>query len=498
MTRRVAFAGFLHETNTFASAPADMAAFEQGGGYIPFTRGPALREAIRGVNLGMAGAFDHAETAGWDVAPILWAGAIPSAPVTRDAYEAITAEILAGLHAAAPFDAIFLDLHGAMVADHVDDGEGELLLRIRAEFPELPIACALDLHGNITPRMFELADVLVGFRTYPHVDMAETGRRAAEALDALMDAPEPWARAMRRGDYLIPISWQCTGMEPARSLYALTHDLPEGVASASVFLGFPAADFPDCGPAVFAYGPDAAVVAAYADRLAEALAERESAFAGEAFDPEDAVREAMRLAGTAGPIVIADTQDNPGAGGSSDTTGMLRALVACGAEEAALGNFHDPEAARAAHAAGVGTEIDVALGGRSGLTDDAPFRATFRVAALSDGRVHATGPYYGGTMIDMGPSAALAIDGVTVVVTSHIAQMADRNFYRMVGVEPEAQRILVNKSSVHFRADFEPIAQAILVATAPGAMPLCPSALPWTRLRPGLRLRPNGPAFGAP
>lgn len=498
MQRRVAFAGFLHETNTFASAPADMAAFQQGGGYIPYTRGAPLREAIRGVNLGMAGAFDHADAAGWDVAPILWAGAIPSASVTRDAYEAIVAEILDGLRAAAPFDAIFLDLHGAMVADHVDDGEGELLARIRSEFPDHPIACALDLHGNITPRMFELADVLVGFRTYPHVDMAETGQRAAAALDGLMDAGRGWSRAMRRGDYLIPISWQCTDMEPARSLYALTHDLPEGVASASVFLGFPAADFPDCGPAVFAYGPDAAAVAAHADRLAAALAEREGAFAGEAFSPEDAVREAMRLSADATrPVVIADTQDNPGAGGSSDTTGMLRALVACGAEGAALGNLHDPEAARAAHAAGVGAEIEIPLGGRSGLKGDAPFHARFRVAGLSAGSVHATGPYYGGTMIDMGPSAALQIGGVTVVVTSHIAQMADRNFYRMVDVEPEAQRILVNKSSVHFRADFEPIAQTILVATAPGAMPLCPSALPWTRLRPGIRLRPNGPAFGA-
>lgn len=496
MKRRVAFAGFLHETNTFASAPADMAAFEQGGGYIPFTRGAALRETIRGVNLGMAGAFDFAETAGWDIAPILWTGAIPSAPVTRDAYETISAEIIAGLKAAAPFDAIYLDLHGAMVAEHIDDGEGELIARIRAVFPATPISCSLDLHGNITRQMFDITDIMVGFRTYPHVDMAETGYRAAAALEALLDAPRGWTRAMRRGDFLIPISWQCTGMEPARSLYALTHDLPEGVATASIFMGFPAADFPGCGPAVFAYGPDAAAVERFADRMAEALAAREPDFAGRAYSPEDAVREALRLtAGGSAPVVIADTQDNPGAGGSSDTTGMLRALVACDAQAAALGNFHDPAAARAAHAAGLGAEIELALGGRSGVAGDAPYRARFRVGALSDGQVHATGPYYGGTRIDMGPSARLDIGGVSVVVTSHIAQMADRNFYRMVGIEPEAQRILVNKSSVHFRADFEPIAQEILVATAPGAMPLCPSALPWTRLAPGIRLRPLGPAF---
>lgn len=494
---RVAFAGFLHESNSFAAAAADLAAFEQGGGYIPFTRGAALREAIRGVNLGMAGAFDFAQTAGWDVVPILWAGAIPSAPVTEAAYEAIAGEIIAGLEQNGPFDAIYLDLHGAMVAAHQPDGEGELLARIRAVHPDLPIACSLDLHGNITKRMFDLSDIMVGFRTYPHIDMADTGYRAAQALQAMVSGGRAWSKAMVAVDYLIPISWQYTNMEPARGLYQMTRDLPEGVATSSLFMGFPASDFEGCGPAAFAYGPDAAAVAGHAQAMATALLAREADFSGQAFSPEDGVRAAMRLAvGAKKPVIIADTQDNPGAGGSSDTTGMLRALIALDAQDAALGNFHDPEAARAAHAAGVGAEIEVALGGRSGVAGDAPFVTRATVAALSDGKVHATGPYYGGTHIDMGPSAALAIGGTRVVVTSHIAQMADRNFYRMVGIEPEAQKILVNKSSVHFRADFEPIAETILVATAPGAMPLCPSALPWTALRKGMRLRPLGPTFG--
>ncbi len=496
---RIAFAGFLHESNSFASAPADLAAFEQGGGYIPFTRGAALREAIRGVNLGMAGAFDFADEAGWEVAPILWTGAIPSAPVTRDAYERIAAEILAGLRDCGPIDAIYLDLHGAMVAEHAPDGEGELLARIRQIHPDLPIACSLDLHGNITPEMFALSDIMVGFRTYPHIDMADTGYRAAQALDAMLRGGKLWAKAMRAVDYLIPIAWQYTEMEPARGLYQMTRDLPEGVATASLFMGFPASDFEGCGPSAFAYGPDAEAVEAHCAAIATALLDREGDFAGQAFDPEAGVREAMRLShGAKRPIIIADTQDNPGAGGSSDTTGMLRALVACGAEDAALGNFHDPEAARAAHAAGVGAEIELALGGRSGIPGDAPYMTRATVRALSDGKVHATGPYYGGTHIEMGPSAALQIGGTQVVVTSHIAQMADRNFYRMVGIEPEAQKILVNKSSVHFRADFEPIAETILVATAPGAMPLCPSSLPWTRLRAGMRLRPHGPEFTPP
>ena len=493
---RVAFAGFLHESNSFAAAPADMWAFQQGGGYIPMTRGAALRETIRGVNLGMAGAFSFADSAGWDVVPVLWAGAIPSAPVTRDAFEAIASEILAGIEAAGRLDAIYLDLHGAMVAQHLDDGEGELLARIRQLHPDTPIACSLDLHGNITHRMFDLSDIMVGFRTYPHVDMAETGYRAAAALDRMVRSGSRWAKAMRAVDFLIPISWQYTGMEPARGLYAMTRDLPTGVETASLFMGFPAADFPGCGPAAFAYGPDALAAEAWTQAMADALLAQESAFAGRALAPDDAVREAMRLSqGATKPVIIADTQDNPGAGGSSDTTGMLRALVACGAERAAIGNFHDPQAARLAHQAGIGAEITVSLGGRSGITDDAPFTTTAVVAALSDGAIHATGPYYGGTMIDMGPSAALRIGGTHVVVTSNIAQMADRNFYRSLGIQPEAQAILVNKSSVHFRADFEAITQEILVAVSPGAMPICPSSLPWARLRPNMRIKPLGLTF---
>jgi microcystin degradation protein MlrC len=158
----------------------------------------------------------------------------------------------------------------------------------------------------------------------------------------------------------------------------------------------------------------------------------------------------------------------------------------------------DPLSARAAHAAGAGATITLSLGGKSGIPGDAPYREAFVVEKLSDGKFVAPGPYYGGRDMEMGPSAALRIGDIRVVVSSHKAQLADQALYRYVGIEPSEQSILVNKSSVHFRADFEPIAEAILICAAPGAMPADPAALPWTRLRPGIRLRPNGPAFTAP
>jgi microcystin degradation protein MlrC len=208
------------------------------------------------------------------------------------------------------------------------------------------------------------------------------------------------------------------------------------------------------------------------------------------------VRLAMALAKSAKkPIVIADTQDNPGAGGDSDTTGMLRALVRNHATRAAIGVICDPESAKAAHQAGVGATVTLALGGKSGISGDAPYQETFIVEKLSDGKFVAPGPFYGGRGMKMGPSAALRIGDVRVVVASHKAQLADQSMYRYVGIEPTEQAILVNKSSVHFRADFEPIAEKLLICAAPGAMPADPASLPWTRLRPGIRIKPNGRPF---
>ncbi|MEX3314672.1 M81 family metallopeptidase [Sulfitobacter sp. PS-8MA] len=499
---KVALAGFLHETNTFAPQPADMEAFRVGGGYVPMVRGAAMWEAFTQVNLGMAGAMKVARACDWDAVPVLWAGAIPSAHVTRAAYEQITEEIIAGITAAGPLDGIFLDLHGAMVAEHIDDGEGELLRRLRAAVgPDVPITAALDLHGNISPDFVADIDGLVGFRTYPHVDMADTGAAAARMLDQIMRSGARPAKAVRRMSYLVPIPFQSTEMEPGRGLYAqLAACEAEGAQSASLFMGFPAADIPDCGPVAVAFAATEAAANAAADKIAGAYEAAAPDFlTHRAYSAAEAVAEAQKRAAApgTGSVVIADTQDNPGAGGVSATTGLLRALVAAGAKDAAIGLIVDPASAAAAHAAGVGAQISVALGGHASVPGDAPFETSAQVMHLTEGRVHATGPYYGGTMLDLGPSACLRIGGVDVAVTSGIAQMADREMFRSLGIVPEEKALLVVKSSTHFRADFAPIARDILVACAPGPMPLHPADLPFTRLRAGLRLSPDGPRFGA-
>jgi microcystin degradation protein MlrC len=497
---RVAIGGFLHETNTFAPTKADYDAFMHGGGRASIADAASVLAMMRDINAGQAGFIAVAEANGWDIVPTIACAASPSAHVTKDAFERITGVMVDRIKAAGPLDGVYLDLHGAMVAEHLDDGEGEILARVREVIgPGVPLVASLDLHANVTPEMIAHADALIAYRKYPHTDMADTGRASAEHLALLLGAQTPLAKAFRQLPFLIPISWQCTNDQPTKGIYEqLARLQSDAVPTLSFAPGFPAADFAHCGPSVFAYGRTQADADAAADAIAALVMSHEDDFDGHIYTPDDGVRHAMTLAKTATrPIVIADTQDNPGAGGDSDTMGMLRALVRNRASRAAIGMIYDPQSALAAHAAGEGATVTLSLGGKSGIPGDAPFEESFIVEKLSDGRFVAPGPFYGGRKMEMGPSAALRIGNVRVVICSHKAQLADQEMYRFVGIEPTEQAILVNKSSVHFRADFEPIAEQLLICAAPGAMPADPSTLPWTRLRPGIRLKPNGPAFSA-
>ncbi|MGY4311736.1 M81 family metallopeptidase [Bradyrhizobium sp. JR3.5] len=494
---RIAVGGFLHETNTFAPTKATYDDFVHGGGWPSMTHGTEVLKVMRKINVGLAGFVEAAEANGWELAPTVAAGATPSAHVTKDAFERIVREIVDGIAAAGPIDGVYLDLHGAMVTEHYDDGEGEILARVRKVVgKDIPLVASLDLHANVSPEMIAHADALIAYRTYPHVDMADTGRACARHLALLLKSGERLAKAFRQLPFLIPISWQCTNDQPAKNIYQQLASLEsDAVPTLSFAFGFPAADFRDCGPSVFTYGRTQADADAAADRLAALVEGHENDFDGRIYSPDDGVRLAMELAASATrPIVIADTQDNPGAGGTSDTTGMLRALVRNKAS-AATGVIFDPQSAKAAHEAGVGASVTLHLGGKSGIAGDAPYRETFVVEKLSDGRFVAPGPFYGGRDMDMGLSACLRVGDVRVVVGSYKAQLADQSMYRYVGIEPTAQKILVNKSSVHFRADFEPIAEKLLICAAPGAMPADTATLPWKHLRPGIRIKPNGPTF---
>lgn len=492
---RIAIGGFQHESHSFAPRPTLWADFLAPGGFPPVQRPATLVAGLRDTAVPASGAIRAAEEAGATIAPLSWGFAYPAGPVAAEAFERLSSLILSDLQAAleeGPLDGLYLDLHGAMVAEHFPDGEGELLRRARAILgPGVPIAASLDPHCNLTAAMVAHADVLSPYRTYPHVDMRETGARAMQLLLARIARGQPFAKAYRQLDYLIPITSQCTLVAPMGEVMAARQNIAArlGAAELGLCFGFPYADFADCGCALVAYGVTQQAADAAADALLRELKLRETDFAQPILDAKEAVAEAMRLARDAArPVVIADTQDNPGGGGHGDTTGLLAELLAQRADGAVLGLINDAASAAACHAAGEGAQISLSLGGKS---DGAPLQVEARVLRLSDGRFMNTGPMTGGNFADLGPSALIGIGGVAVIVTSKKTQAYDQALFRHLGVEPAKQRILALKSSVHFRADFQPIAEAVLVAAAPGPVVADPATLPFRHLRPGLRLRPG-------
>ncbi|MEM8730476.1 MAG: M81 family metallopeptidase [Pseudomonadota bacterium] len=477
---RIAIAGFQHETNSYAPWPTDLKAFEMADSWPGLLNRAEVVSGTKGLNVPIAGFVDAAEAADLavELCPILWCAAEPAGPVTDHAFETIAARICDGLDSAAPLDGLYLDLHGAMITQSDRDGEGALLQRIRACIgARVPLVVSLDLHANVSPRMVDLVDVLCLFRTYPHLDMAETGARAWRWLLRCLSEGPP-AKAFRQSDFLFPMHAQDTGAEPARSLYAHLLDSPDSCVDMA--LGFTAGDTADRVPSVVAFAGSQAEASRLADAALDRLAGARDKIATRLLAPADAVNEAM-AAPPDRPVVLADVQDNPGAGASSDTTGLLRALVAAKASGVLMGLIHDPVLAKVAHEAGPGAMITGALGGRSGLADDTPFAARFRVETLSDGACRYTGEMYGGGVATLGPSAVLSLPetgaDIRVVITSIRTQCLDLAHFTSFGLDPHAARILCVKSTAHFRADFEPIAGQVICVAAPGLCPCQPEVL---------------------
>jgi microcystin degradation protein MlrC len=491
---RIAVGGFLHESHSFAPRPTRYEDFVQPGGFPRLTAGAGLLGAVRGTSVPLAGAVAAGQTEGVDLVPLAWGFANPAGPVQDEAFERISALICAELSNAldaGPLDGIYLDLHGAAVADSFPDMEGELLRRVRAIAGDVPLTISLDPHCNLTRRMVELVDALVPFRTYPHVDMKEAGSQAMALLVTRIRRGKPWARAFRQVNFLLPLTTQCTLVEPMKPVLDQRSVLAArpGVAELAFCFGFPYADFADCGAALAAYADTQEQADAAADALLDFINAREATFRMNVIPAEQAVADAIRIAATATkPVVLADTQDNPGGGGHGDTTFLLSELIRQNAEGAVVALINDAESAAACHAAGEGAALSLSLGGKS---DGAPLEVQATVLKLTDGTFTGTGPMAKGNPADLGPSALIGVaPGVRVIVVTRKMQALDQSLIRHVGIEPAECKILALKSSVHFRADFQPIAAEVIVAAAPGPVVADPAGLPFQNLRKGLRLRP--------
>lgn len=488
--RRIAVAGFQHETNTFGATLADMAAFEMADSWPPLLRGDAVISGTWGNSLPIAGfiraAQDHSD---WQVVPILWCSAEPASYVTDDAFEQIMSELLSGLKARGPVDAIYLDLHGAMVTQSDQDGEGEILERIRAQVgADIPIVISLDLHANVTRKMVDLADAITMFRTYPHLDMAQTGARAAQVLARLFEG-ERFFAAFAQGSYLIPLHAQYTGDGAGQSIYAAADSLVPPNGWCEVALGFPSADIYDAGPSVLAYGVSTEEASDSCTALVAHLNGLQDTFDAPLVDP---VQAAMRAKHARRPILLADVQDNAGGGASSDTTGVAHALMAQGVSGALIGMMHDAHVAQEAHQAGLGARFHCSLGGKvAGLSP--PICAQFEVLGLSDGIFDFTGEMYAGCTAQTGLTAWLRVvddhSDVQIVVSSVRCQALDRAVFEHLGIDLREFPVLSVKSTVHYRADFDPLGYEVVNVKSPGLLCCDIAQIDYKNIRPEMRVR---------
>jgi microcystin degradation protein MlrC len=468
---KIVAARLNHETNTFSPVPTPLESFGPDGP----TFGAAAYEQARGTRTGLGAFIEAAQKRGDGLAVAVNATANPSGRVADAAYERLAGAICESVRAGC--DAILLDLHGAMVTQSVDDGEGELLRRIRALAPRTPLAVALDLHGNITQAMIDHADIIVGFKTYPHIDMFETGAHAARLLFAWLEGGAQPALAWARPPLLSHTLRSATGTGAMQRAVESAQRLEsEGLLAATIFAGFSLADIADAGMSAVVVGRSRADAQRAADQLAAQLWEDRGGFVYASAPLAESVGQAraarVRDATSERPVLLLDHGDNVMSGGTCDTTDVLEECLRQGLRGIGVGPTCDPQAVAAAIAAGVGACVDLPVGNARALglgTDPRPrMTAHARVKAITDGRFRITGPIYTGETWSMGRTVVLETDAYTMVVCERPMEPLDLGVFESAGVDPRRFDFLILKSRMYCRPTFVPLSSALVECDSRG------------------------------
>ncbi len=471
MSKRILIAGFRHETNTFSKLATDLSAYQARDLYY----GREIVDQLRGTNSEAAAFIDAAREYGWELVPVIYADATPSGKVTRDVFEHVSSTLLKSLKQDGPFDAILLALHGAMVVEHLDDGEGALLSLIRDSVgPIIPIGVTLDLHANVTDRMAALADVIVSYRTYPHIDAYDVGREVAGLIARTLDEEIRPHTVVARGAMLDGADHgRTTAPGPMTESLALAkeYESEPTVLAVTINAGFPWADIRETGPSVVVVGDgENSRHAEIASMLIDHIYRSRERSTIKTVSVAEAMSRIRQGGGKKGPVVLADFADNPGGGGYGDATGLLKGMLEANIADGAFANMYDPEAAAACAEAGEGAEITITLGGRLDPSTGAPIEVTGTVQRVTDGNFVYEGPMAKGVKVKGGTTAVLRANGTDIVINSRRYQVYDLNFFRHAGIEPAKKKVVAVKSAHHFRAAFGPIAGDIIVVDEGGGI----------------------------
>ena len=467
---RIATGGIIHETSTLVDTRTTLQDFEFDRGII---RGNDIIDHFRDTNVCTGGFIAGADSLGFELVGLLRASAFPGGLIRSDDYQALKSELLERLAAAdaeQPIDGVLLDLHGAMVVEGIDDGDGDVVAAVRDQIgPDRPIVVTQDLHGNHTRLRVEAADAIVGFDTFPHVDMAERGEEAANIIDLTVRGQLRPTMAIHQ----LPMFWsttqQVTAEPPMTEVIRRVHQLESrpGIISVTIATGFPWADVPEVGSSLIVVADnDQALAQQAADELGTWIWENREQW----YAPPLSVRDALARGEQMGrfPIVLADHADNTGGGSPGDSTEVLATFLELDLQDALILYMVDPDVARQAHEAGVGNRIQTSLGAKSSPVQGSPIEIDAEVVAISEGAFDYDGPMFSGLSGSMGTSAWLRVGGISIVVVTAREQPFDPAFIRSLGIDASSMRYLVVKSAAHFRAAFGPLAGSIQNIDAAG------------------------------
>jgi microcystin degradation protein MlrC len=468
MTRRILLAEIMHETNTFNRIPTVKADFETRYWHV----GGDAACVLAGTNTEISGFMEAAEAYDWVLDIPLAASASPSGPMAGDDWARVKQLICEPLKRGEQFDAIALVLHGSMVTQTTLDAEGDLLSEVRALAGEdVLIAVTLDMHANVSPAMVEAADMMMSYRTYPHVDQRERALHIARLMQDVFDgAAQPKLYKARRPMMDAANHGQTAPGQPMLRLLALTDEIEQrdGVVCASIQIGFPWSDVPDIGPNVLVTATDEAAGKAAAEELMQAVWESRHDTQLEFATAEEAMMQAWEGRRETRPLVLADFADNPAGGAYGDSPNLLRTMITAGLSNAAFATISDPDSVQRAMDAGVGAFVPLALGGKGAPELTPPLKIKAEVVALGDGDFVCAGPMWQGVKFSMGPTAVVRVGGILVIVSSVPTAVMDLNVFRSVGIEPETLNLIGLKSRNHFKAAYGPIARDTLLVDAGG------------------------------
>ena len=480
---RIIIAMMKHETNTFSPVPTNLERFARGQA-IPY-QGVAAYDAYQGTGSGISAFIDLAESEKAEIILPIAANAWPSGPVHDDAYEYICDSICQAVEKGC--DAILLDLHGAMVTQSLEDGEGELLRRIRAITPDVPIGVALDMHTNLYPEIVDNVTVLAGYQTYPHIDMYETAQRAGQPIFAMLRGEVQPTMAWGNRPMLPHVMRQGSGDSPNRELQARCREIEQqGALAVTVFTGFPHADIQNAGlSCVVVTDNDPALAKQLRDELLDlAWCERE-AFVYHIEPLADSLAKAQNF--DEGPVILLDHYDNAASGGTMDTMTVLKSILDAEFEDVAAFAIFDPEAVQQMIVAGVGQTVTLPLGGKMdmpaiGLKGE-PLEVTGQVKLISNGQYRNLGPMQKGVLMDMGPTVVLDTGKVEIVLISRHQEPNDLACFLSLGIDPLRKKYLMLKSRIHYRAGFQDIAKEIIECAGVGVCTSDYSLLDFKKVR---------------